>query len=414
MAGALTSRGDTTKQPAGPGLKLVILLLCLLALALIVATGLLEWIFANTGGAREESDLGIALAFALIAIIGALAAMGQPRNAVGWVLLFCGLTIGLAGLGEGLGYYLTTVRQDSETTLILAWLASLAWLAGISLLLLVFPFLFPDGRLPGRRWRPLFAFCLLFTAAVLTIQLLSPLVSRKYLDPAEADQLLGPLFLVFPFLALIGVVSLIVRYRRAGPDTRQQMKWLLLTVGVPITLFLLLSLVEEMVGVEPSNVIWGALYLMIPIGLGISLLRYKMFDVDTVIRKTAVYTILTVMLALVYFGLVIVLQRVLSPVTGDATPVVVLSTLLIAALFLPLRRRVQGFIDRRFYRRKYDAEQVLARFAATVRDETDLDALTGELVRVIQETMEPESVSVWLREFRNREQARYPQLEDSK
>jgi hypothetical protein len=176
------------------------------------------------------------------------------------------------------------------------------------------------------------------------------------------------------------------------------MKWLLLTVGIPIALFLILSLYEEVSGNEPANFIWGAVYLMIPIGLGISLLRYKMFDVDTVIRKTAVYTILTVLLALVYFGLVIVLQRLLLPMTGDATPVVVLSTLLIAALFMPLRRRVQAFIDRRFYRRKYDAEQVLARFAAAARDETDLDALTAELVRVIEETMQPERVSIWLRE----------------
>lgn len=104
------------------------------------------------------------------------------------------------------------------------------------------------------------------------------------------------------------------------------------------------------------------------------------------------------MLALVYFGLVVVLQRLLLPAIGDSTPAVVLSTLLIAALFMPLRRRVQGFIDRRFYRRKYDAEKVLAQFAATARDETDLDALTAELLRVIQETMQPEYVSLWLKE----------------
>jgi hypothetical protein len=137
---------------------------------------------------------------------------------------------------------------------------------------------------------------------------------------------------------------------------------------------------------------------MIPVGLGISLLRYKLFDVDTVIRKTVLYAILTVFLALVYFGIIVVLQQVMTPLTGDSDAAVVLSTLTIAALFLPLRRRVQAAIDRRFYRRKYDAEQVLAQFAATVRDETDLDALTAELLRVIQETMEPETLSIWLAE----------------
>jgi hypothetical protein len=389
---------EVGRQPAGRGLKLIIFLLCLLALALIAATSYLEWLFASTsGGAREESDIGIALAFALIAVIGALAAMGQPRNAVGWVLLFSGLTIGLAGLGEGLGFYLRNIQSDSELSLIVAWLAGVGWLLGITLLLLIFPFIFPDGRLPGRRWRPVFAAILLFVVAVLAVQLFSPLASRRYLDPAEVDRLLGPLFLIFPLMALLGVFSLVVRYRRSDSAARQQMKWLLLTLGLPITLFLVLSLFEEAYGLEPSNVIWGAVYLMIPIGLGISLLRYRMFDVDVVIRKTAVYSILTVLLALVYFGLVVVLQRLLLPAIGDSTPAIVLSTLLIAALFMPLRRRVQGFIDRRFYRRKYDAEKVLAQFAATARDETDLDALTAELLRVIEETMQPEHVSLWLK-----------------
>ena len=133
------------------------------------------------------------------------------------------------------------------------------------------------------------------------------------------------------------------------------------------------------------------------VALGVAVMRYRLFDIDVIIRKTTSYAILTAVLALVYFGSVVVLQRLLSPLTGDSDAAVVLSTLLIAALFLPLRRRVQATIDRRFFRRKYDAEQVLARFAATARDETDLDALTAELLRVIQETMEPESVGIWLR-----------------
>ena len=133
------------------------------------------------------------------------------------------------------------------------------------------------------------------------------------------------------------------------------------------------------------------------IALGIAVLRYRLFDIDVIIRKTTSYAILTALLALVYFGSVVILQRLLAPITGESTVAVVLSTLLIAALFLPLRRRIQAAIDRRFFRKKYDAEQVLARFAATARDETDLDALTAELLRVIQETMEPESVGIWLR-----------------
>ncbi len=137
------------------------------------------------------------------------------------------------------------------------------------------------------------------------------------------------------------------------------------------------------------------------LGLTMAVLRYRLFDIEVIIRRTTAYAILTALLALVYFGSVVVLQRLLTPITGNSAPAVVLSTLLIAALFLPLRRRVQELIDRRFFRRKYDAEKVLARFAATARDETDLDALTAELARVIQETMQPEHVSVWLRPVEN-------------
>ncbi len=142
------------------------------------------------------------------------------------------------------------------------------------------------------------------------------------------------------------------------------------------------------------------------LGLAMAVLRYRLFDIGVIIRRTTAYAILTALLALVYFGSVVVLQQVLDPFVGNSTPAVVLSTLLIAALFLPLRRRVQGAIDRRFYRNKYNAEKVLERFAATVRDETDLDALTAELVRVIQETMQPEHLSVWLRPMDNERTAR--------
>jgi len=147
------------------------------------------------------------------------------------------------------------------------------------------------------------------------------------------------------------------------------------------------------------------------LGLTMAVLRYRLFDIEVFIRRTTAYAILSALLALVYFGSVVVLQRLLTPLTGNSAPAVVLSTLLIAALFLPLRRRVQGLIDRRFFRRKYDAEKVLARFAATARDETDLDALLAELTRVIQETMQPEHVSVWLRPVEDaRDDARFKSI----
>ena len=202
---------------------------------------------------------------------------------------------------------------------------------------------------------------------------------------------------VFITLALL-VYSAFTVHDAAG---RAQMRWGLGGVIAGLGYFILAYIPVFLPVPAPLenflNATTGFSFGIMGVALGIAVMRYRLFDIDVIIRRTTSYAILTALLALTYFGSVVVLQRVLSPITGESTAAVVLSTLLIAALFLPLRRRVQAAIDRRFFRKKYDAEQVLARFAATARDETDLDALTAELLRVIQETMEPESVSVWLR-----------------
>jgi hypothetical protein len=281
---------------------------------------------------------------------------------------------------------------------------SWAYMSSLILLVLVFPV-----RLRPLRRFPRALPAMLYAVPFLTMFLATP---RYPAASQSVPQLwLGGLtfaifFVLFP-VVIFGALFRNLRQVRE-PVARAQVRWMALGFGIGLGVDALLSnfgftlaVGSEQAGFEQLqrfDALTAVTALALPLSLAVGILRYRLFDIDVIIRKTTSYAIITGLLALVYFGSVVVLQRLLSPLTGDSDAAVVLSTLLIAALFLPLRRRVQDIIDRRFFRRKYDAEQVLARFAATARDETDLDALTAELVRVIQETMEPESVTIWLKD----------------
>jgi hypothetical protein len=183
---------------------------------------------------------------------------------------------------------------------------------------------------------------------------------------------------------------------------REQIKWLLFAAGLFVVVYVpgLVLSPEGTVDVI-SNLLLPLGLIGFPIAITIAILRHNLWDINVIIRKTAVYTVLTALLALVYFGVIIVLQSTFEAVSGEQSAIsIVISTLVIAALFAPLRRRVQDFIDRRFYRRRYDAEQTLAAFSQFVRDETDMEALMAELLRVTGETMQPKQLSVWLKEAR--------------
>lgn len=187
------------------------------------------------------------------------------------------------------------------------------------------------------------------------------------------------------------------------PVVRAQLRWLVLGFGSLVFTLLIFFIWSFLLGGSPLDDRFGGLFqyvlLLLPLSLTIGMLRYRLFDIDVIIRRTTQYVVVTGILLLVFFGLVIVLQYLFSRITGQSsTSAVVLSTLAIAVLFNPVRRRVQDVIDRRFFRRKYDAEKTLEAFAATVRNEPDLDALTAELLRVIQETMQPATLSIWLRD----------------
>jgi hypothetical protein len=304
---------------------------------------------------------------------------------------------------------------------LLIWLSEPAqFLAFICLLLLIL--WFPNGRPPTPRWRFLHWWLLvaillwpigLFTAgtewngsAPGGIKIVNPLG----LFPKSVGPILFGFSAVgwFSYLLILvlSILSLVIRYRSAGQQVRQQIRWFVFG-GLTYVIGFVLSYVigfwsPGFVGIRWASLISTAAIIPLYLTIGIAILRYRLWDIDLIIRKTLTYSLLTGLLAFVYFGSVVVLQRVFTGLLGEQpAAIIVISTLLIAALFTPLRRRIQSVIDRRFYRRKYDAQQVLADFAQTARNEVEVEALTAELLRVVQETMQPQQVSLWLREKMN-------------
>jgi len=258
----------------------------------------------------------------------------------------------------------------------------------------LFAYVFPDGRFVPRwsRWLALAAIMVVAPGSLFPHSLLSTL---RY-----------PLVNVLGSFVLVGMVLFVqgYRYTRVSDATqRQQTKWVVLGLVVALggyCLFLLLDalLPSVLLASLLANTAYFVLLLFIPISIAIAILRYRLYEIDTLINRTLVYGVLTVMLVALYFGGIVVLQTVFVVLIGQqSTLAVVASTLLIAALFNPLRRRIQSFIDRRFYRRKYDARKTLEAFSAKLRDETDLQALRGDLLGVVRETMQPAHASLWLR-----------------
>jgi hypothetical protein len=263
-------------------------------------------------------------------------------------------------------------------------------------LVLGFFFLFPGGRLAPRwtRWVVL---------VYLTLSLSTWFFPGSAFNLNRWPDELNAVYYALLFGVLL--YTQVYRYRYVStPVERYQTRWIVTALAIAFPSMFSVYLYLLLAGTFPSHIVlWAetAVYLFvlltpIPLAIGVAIFRYRLFEIDVIIRRTLVYGALTGALALVYFGSVVLLQTLFSTLGRQSPAAIVISTLAIAALFNPLRRRVQNVIDRRFYRRRYDAQQVLARFAAAARDETDLDQLTAELVSMVQETMHPEHVSLWL------------------
>jgi hypothetical protein len=379
------------------------------------------------GGPRDGiSDLLNTFQQAVIApvvdcIFGILIIRKQSHHRIGWLLVAIGLAAALTvPLTEWAvrGYF--SPNQNVPGASIAAWITNWIWIILISLILLMIA-LFPSGTFLSNRWRTGYAVCALlflipgFTATAIETPMTSAFQIANPIAPTHYPLLYNGLFACTVAFMLITTIIVLaetfVRYRQGLGAERRQIKWLLAGVALFAAMVLIgvLMAIDTIIftvgpdesafsarGVIGASIV-NAAPLAVVVGIGIAMVRHQLYDIDFLIRRTTSYTILTALLAMIYFGSIVVLQQLLTPIFGESDVIVVLSTLLIAALFLPLRRRVQNGIDRRFFRQKYDAEKVLSQFAATVRDETDLDALTAELLRVIQETMQPEHVSIWLK-----------------
>jgi hypothetical protein len=375
---------------------------------------------SDWGSGSAIGDLLILAPFLAFTIVGALIASRRPENPIGWICLVAGLFWTLIVLdGQYTAYALATtgvVPLPAAVAALNQWL----WVPPVGLLSIYLILLFPDGKLPSRRWRPL----AWFSGAVLIMVSLAIALAPGPLPDlggvrnpfgleghpwiADASNVIPVLM---PLCAVASALGLVLRYRRSGSEEREQIKWIAFAgsfVGLMslITVFSALIFAPLFLGASGTQPLWlGVLqdvellsFAGIPVAVGIAVLRYRLYNIDLLINRALVYASLTATLALVYFGGVVSLQYLFRALTGHgSTLAVVVSTLAIAALSSPLRRRIQAFIDRRFYRKKYDARKTLEAFSTKLRDGTDLDALSNDLVGVVREAMQPAHVSLWLR-----------------
>ena len=367
-------------------------------------------------------QFAVIVAFAVFvpvfATVGTLLALRHPSNAVGWILLTSAVFYSVAGSFGLVAQYLLERGPLPPWGTAAAWVSSWAWMAAVGPSATFLLLLFPNGHLLSRRWRHAgYA-----GAAAIGLTIVSVAFMPGSLDFTTANVCrdrcanpfgiagAGPLLealgsageLLLAVAAVSGIASLILRFLRAGPDQRLQLRWLLYS-GVLFALAAVLSMIIETVGAESetavnlSNLITTVGLSTIPVAIGVAVLRYRLYDIDLVINRTLVYGLLTLILSLVYFAAVTVLQQLLSPFTGSSNIAVAGSTLAVAALFGTARSNVQAFIDRRFYRRRYDAGRALAGFSMSLRTQTDIEAVSDGVLQIVNETMQPARASMWLR-----------------
>jgi len=396
-------------------------------LVAVLAAGLLLSFFVDPatagswGGGGTAGDVVFALTVMTFPFVGLLILRRQPRNTIGWLLMAVGLVWGLGALADNYATYGLLVRPGSVPgPAVVAALNEGSWAPWIGLMGTFLILLYPDGHLPSPRWRPL-AWLSGATIVVVTLTitflpgrledgpvptLMNPLGSRATAPVLYV--LLGIFLPLLPLCIVACAVALVRRFRRSRGVVRQQLKWLATAGAVVALLYLLtmaMTLITEARASSGNAAGWVTIlqavatlsFVLLPLAIGIAILRHRLYDIDVVVNRALVYGSLTATLAGVYLALVLLLQQVLSPLTAESDLAVAGSTLTVAALFRPARARFQSLVDRRFYRSRYDAARTLAAFAGRLRHELDVQAVGGDLRAVVSESVQPAHVSLWLR-----------------
>jgi hypothetical protein len=347
--------------------------------------------------------------------VGALIASRRPGNAVGWIFCGVGLALAVATAASGYADYALYGGGDAlPVPELAAWLSVWLNIVVLSVAPCLLFLLFPDGRLPSARWRPAVWLVVATGGGIFFTLAFSPGELDEYTYPGLANPLgiggaVGDVLSavegtgngILPIAILVSISSMVVRFRRSAGRERLQLKWVAYAAALTAASFLVSFVLPEPVpqAIQDTVFFLGVVaFAAIPIAAGIAILRHRLYDIDLLINRTLVYGSLTLSLVVIYAGGIVLIQGLFRALTGQETQLaVVASTLAIAALFNPLRRHVQAFIDRRFYRRRYDARKTIESFSARLRDETDLDRLGDELVSVVRATVQPAHASLWLR-----------------
>jgi hypothetical protein len=377
-----------------------------LSLALLSFSRVVSWRpgYPADNDGHDAVELVATAAVVVLVSVGALITVRRPQNTIGWLFCASGLLWAVGGAAEVYAAYgLRSPQVSLPGEQVMAWLGSWTWAPPLGVLVTFLFLLFPDGRLPSRRWRPVAWLGAAGTAGITVAYAFGqrplegyPEIANPFGIPGAAA--LEAAFLLLPPVSLAAALSLLLRFRRASGEARQQLKWF--AAGAAVAALGVLASV--LIGIAGNDAIANAVVLggiaCLPVATGVAILRYRLYDIDRLINRTLVYGALTALLGAVYAGGVLMLGQLFGKL-GAQPPswAVAGATLAVAALVQPARRRIQQAVDRRFNRRRYDAARTIEAFSARLREEIDLDTLSAELLAVVDQTMEPTRASLWLR-----------------